>query len=308
MVAALLGVLLFPSSLLSQTALDSLVLRLSAMTAVSGYERAMADTVLKLLPEAERDRAGNILLTLGSGEPRRLLACALDEPGYVIGGIRPDGYLTLRRVGPNPGPLFDQQLEGQRVRVWGRRGGVPGVVAVRSVHLTRGRSGLTETPFTFDDALVDVGAASAAEVARLGIEVLSPVALEKRPHRYADSLVAAPSVARRAGCAALLDAARGGATPAGGTVVVAFLVEQAFTQRGLLSVARNLGPFTRTALIDRGSTRDLVADRPAPDPRLGAFEVWLLPSRYGDTAVETISLNDVAALRQGLMLRIQGAE
>lgn len=172
MVAALLGVLLFPSSLLSQTALDSLVLRLSAMTAVSGYERAMADTVLKLLPEAERDRAGNILLTLGSGEPRRLLACALDEPGYVIGGIRPDGYLTLRRVGPNPGPLFDQQLEGQRVRVWGRRGGVPGVVAVRSVHLTRGRSGLTETPFTFDDALVDVGAASAAEVARLGIEVL----------------------------------------------------------------------------------------------------------------------------------------
>jgi putative aminopeptidase FrvX len=34
--------------------------------------------------------------------------------------------------------LFDQQLEGQRVTVFGQRGPVPAVVAVRSVHLTRG--------------------------------------------------------------------------------------------------------------------------------------------------------------------------
>ena len=45
-------------------------------------------------------------------------------------------------------PLFDQQLEGHRVTVQGRRGPVPGVVAVRSIHLSRGRNAPSEAPFT----------------------------------------------------------------------------------------------------------------------------------------------------------------
>ncbi len=293
--------------LAAQDPLEPLVTRLAAMTAVSGYEHAVTDTLLTLLPGAERDRAGSVLLTLGSGEPRRLIACGLDEPGFVIGNIRADGYLTLRRVGPNPQPLFDQQLEGQRITVWGRKGAVPGVVGIHSVHLTRGRSA-SEAPFTFDSAFVDIGARSAAEARALGVEVLAPLALEKRPHRYADSLLAGPAVTRRAACAALLEAAQA-ATPARGTVIIAFVGEQLFTQRGLLTVARNLGPFTTTILLDRGATRDVITERQSPDPRyLGKVETWLLPSRYPGSAVETVSFPDVAALRQSLTLRIRGSE
>src|SRR2546422_10821850 len=121
-----------PSVRLSAQSVDALAVRFAAMTAVTGLEQAMTDTLLTLLPGSIRDRAGNVTVSLGSGTPRRLVACALDEVGYVVGNITPDGYLTLRRVGAPPTPLFDQQLEGERVTVFGARGAVPGVGAVKS--------------------------------------------------------------------------------------------------------------------------------------------------------------------------------
>ncbi|MGH7674158.1 MAG: hypothetical protein ACREMV_02705, partial [Gemmatimonadales bacterium] len=65
-----------------------LAVRLAGMTAVTGYERGMADSLVALLPGSARDRAGNVTLALGTGEPRRLVACPLDEVGYVVGGVR----------------------------------------------------------------------------------------------------------------------------------------------------------------------------------------------------------------------------
>src|SRR6201981_1182157 len=142
---ALLFLSVFPSfRCLSAQAVDPRARRFAGMTAVTGFEQSMGDSLLALLPGSVRDRAGNVTLTLGQGAPKRLLSCPLDEVGYVVGNILPDGYLLLRRVGGAPRlayPLFDQQLEGERVTVFGARGAVPGVVAVRSTHLTRGRGG-----------------------------------------------------------------------------------------------------------------------------------------------------------------------
>src|SRR5690242_18939785 len=95
-----------------------LAVRLAGMTAVTGYEQAMVDTLLTLRPGAERDRAGNAVLEIASGTPRRLAACPLDETGYAVGRVRPDGWLTLHRSPARVrgrGPLFDQRLDGQRV-------------------------------------------------------------------------------------------------------------------------------------------------------------------------------------------------
>ncbi len=283
---------------------EALAERLAAMTAVTGYEQAMVDSLLHLLPAARRDRAGNAVITLGTGEPRRLFACPLDEPGYVIGGIRDDGWLTLRRVGPAPGPLFDQQLEGQRVLVFGLVGPVPGVVAVRSTHLARGRSA-SDDPFSIDQAYLDVGASSPAEVEKLGIAVLSPVTLAKRPHRYGQELLAAPAAARRGACAALATASLG--TPAGiasGQLVIAFTVESRITRRGILTLGNALGPFASTVIVD-GGDEDLgqlseAVDTTLPPGRFGRVLLWSLPRRYGGTPVETIAMPDVANLERRL--------
>lgn len=282
---ALLLLAALPPFRLSAQGLDALSLRFASMTAVTGLEQAMGDSLLTLLPGSTRDRAGNVTLTLGQGAPKRLLTCPLDEVGYVVGNILPDGYLLLRRVGGGPRlayPLFDQQLEGERVTVFGARGPVPGVVAVRSTHLTRGRGlGSPDPAFTVDNAYVDVGAASAAEVQRLGVAVLTPVSLTKQPHVYGKRLLAAPAAGRRAACAALVTAVQ--AKPSvHGTVVVAFTTQSLyFGNAGLETVTRLLGPFDESKTVS-------------------------LPVKYQDTAVETVELGAADALVKELVAWTEG--
>jgi len=274
--------------LAAQGDLDRLAIRFASMTAVTGLEQAMTDSLRALFPGSVRDRAGNVTLTLGQGSPKRLCTCPLDEVGYVVGNILPDGYLLLRRVGGggrSASPLFDQQLEGHRVTVFGTRGAVPGVVAVKSTHLTRGRvatgGGAPDPVFTVDNAYVDVGATSAAEVQSLGITVLAPVSLAKRPQLYGERLLAAPAAGRRAACAALAAAVQAKPTVKG-TVVVAFTVQSLYaSDAGLASVKALLGPFddVKTAV---------------------------LPARYADTAVETVALADADRLVRDIAQWMEG--
>jgi putative aminopeptidase FrvX len=284
------------------SSLEALVVRLAGMTAVTGYEQRMADSLLALLPGATRDRAGNVVRGAGGGEGRILMVCPLDEPGWVVGHVRPDGFLTLRRSPGRSSPQRDAQLEGARVAVHGRRGTIPGVVAVRSIHLTRGRA-TSDSRFTADSAYLDVGAGSANDVARLGVGVLSVVTLAKRPHRYGTDLVAAPVVGRRAACAALLDAVlAAGATRA----VVAFAVEQELQERGLATLGRAAGPFAETLLIDAAGT-GATADSAQSWPGLGKVTHLALPVRYAGTPVETVSLADVTHLRREIATRLEAA-
>src|SRR2546428_10388432 len=95
---------------------DRLALRFASMTAVTGLERSRVDSLRALFPGSTRDHAGNVTLTLGQGSPKRLFTCPLDEVGYVVGNILPDGFLLLRRVGgggagANGPPLVDLQID-----------------------------------------------------------------------------------------------------------------------------------------------------------------------------------------------------
>ena len=291
-------------------------MRLAAMTAVTGYEQSLIDSMLVLLPGGVRDHAGDAVMVLGGGPRRRLVACPVSEPGFVVGQVREDGWLTLRRAPGRASPSLEREIEGQRVTVFGRRGPVPGVVAVRSIHLTRGRGTTGEGGFTVDSAYVDIGAASRAEVAGAGVEVLSPVALAKRPQRYGSDLLAAPMAARRTACAALAVAARGataeqGMVPRGESVVVAFVVEQDLTARGLGTLAHARGPFAETLVVDGAAgvpgavargTDTLAARWPA----LGTVTRWSLGARYPASAVETTSLGGADTLSGALSRWIRG--
>ena len=130
---------------------------------------------------------------------------------------------------------------------------------------------------------MDVGAVSRAEVTALGLGILTPVSLAKRPHRYGDrgALLAAPVAGRRAACSALAAAAL--AKPrVRGTVVIAFTVQSLYAvNAGLNSVKALQGPFDET--------RELT-----------------LTVRYPDTAVETVALADAEALMRSVVEWIGG--
>src|SRR5208282_380658 len=142
-----------------------------ALAAAPGHERAAMNIVAASIPGWTRDSLGNLIMRRGSGTPRRVVACGVDEAAYVVSEIREDGYLRLQGSGrARRSPLWDQFQEGQRIRIITRTGDVPAVVGVRSTHLWRLRSA-PEAIVTVEDLWVDAGARSRAEVAHLGIAV-----------------------------------------------------------------------------------------------------------------------------------------
>jgi putative aminopeptidase FrvX len=224
-------------------------LRIPAVTGHEGAAAAFVRSRLVGLPggSVESDALGNVVVTLGSGSPRRLVACPLDEPGFVVSHIQEDGYLRLASSGNAPvGALWEQAHQGQPVFIGGKRGLVPGGVALPSTHLLQGRS-LPDVPFRIADAYVDVGAQNAAEVAALGIRLLDPATLVRRPLRLADGLVAGPGARGKGAALALAEAARRFAASGGGagagTVIFAWTTQGLFDEAGLKYLARQRGPF-----------------------------------------------------------------
>lgn len=343
-VAILLLLALSPD--LHAATLDEEVGALLEVVAVSGRERPAADFIagrLAGLP-ATRDALGDVVLTVGSGEPRRLAACALGEPGLIVSSIREDGYLRVVPDGSRLlGALWTQSFEGQTVVIGGSQGWRAGAVVLPSVHLQQGAKGLREPPFSAEDLYIDAGAESAAEVAAMGIRLIDPVALLRRPSKLAGGLVAAPAAAQKAACAALADAARRySVAQEPGTVVFAWTVSDGLNRAGLQRIARQRGPFQEVLLMGAGFGWEAVEGKPpapkplpvpgsgpisagklpaaltgtvaAPhlepggEPEWGAARVGYLglPARYPGTPVETIALRDVQALSAALLRALGG--
>jgi putative aminopeptidase FrvX len=309
------------------------------VVAVAGREEPAADFIagrLAGLP-TRRDSLGDVVLTLGSGEPRRLVACALGEPGLIVSGIREDGYLRVVPAGTGLlGALWIQSFEGQTVVIGGAQGWRPGAVVLPSVHLRQGEKA-RERSFTAEDAYIDVGAGSAAEVAALGIRLMDPVALVRRPSKMAGGLVAAPFAAQKGACAALADAARRYRSfPGTGTVVFAWTVSDRLNQAGLQHVLQEQGPFQEAVLLDSGFGWETAEGKPPvrkelPAPGSGSIGAGKLaekltvaphvaaeiegvarvsyrglPSRYTGTPVETISLTDAQGLADAVLRSLGG--
>ena len=107
--------------------------------AVSGYENQLTDKIHADMKDlhAETDNLGDVIVTLGSGAPHRLLVAPIDEPGFVVSEITPDGYLRVQRLPQGGLPaIFNEMYAAQPVRIETSAGKwIDGVVAGLSVHL-----------------------------------------------------------------------------------------------------------------------------------------------------------------------------
>lgn len=344
--AALLLLALAPP--LQAVTLDQEVEAFLQVPSVVGREEPMADLVANRLAglPVERDALGNVRVTVGSGSPRRLVACPMGEPGYVVSRIRDNGYLQLVPAsGAATGSLWDQAHQGQTVVIGGTHGWVPGAVVLPSVHLLQGRSGPPEKPFAVDDAWVDVGAESAAEVQALGIRLLDAVALIRRPSRLEGGLIAGPFSRLKGACAALVETARRlHAAPGKGTTVFAWTTLDLLNGKGVEHLVRKTGPFDEILFASLGfgweQKEQSVPPVPVPLPRpgsglLGAGDLppgfpsqqaphmvqdsdgpppwgkarvgyFGLPALYTGTPVETIALADAGRLADALETALAG--
>ncbi len=314
------------------------IVAMARTPSVPGREHLAAAHVRELLAglDVQTDALGSLTLTLGEGEPRRLITVPLDEPGYVVSRIDDRGNLRLTPVGQGyRRTLAHQALEGNEVTIVTGTGVVPGAVGVPSAHLTSfAREPVAQWPaFAWQDAYVDVGAAGAGEAAALGIRLMDTVTLIKRPTVMRGELVAAPSVQVKAAAVALAEAAhRIAASPGTGTTVLAWTALELLNGKGLEAVVHDAGSFDEVMIFSRNfgwgvegrafielATPPLGAGVLAADvlagtteavhremfrypytggPAWGEAELHFvgLPTRYQDTPVETVSASDGAAL------------
>ena len=222
----------------SSTGFDNSVLREFVETpAIPGYESALAAKIRARLAalHPKTDNLNDVLVTIGSGSPVRLIVAPMDEPGYVVSNITPEGYLQLQRL-PQFGvlPLFNELYSAQPVQVQTASGKwIPGVVAGLSVHLQPGRRNPPD-PDDIENMYVDIGATSAADAQRLGAKLLSPVVLDRTVYDMGSGFETSPAIGDRFGDAALVELLRRiDASKINGTLVVAFAAQQWAGARGL---------------------------------------------------------------------------
>lgn len=275
-----------------------------ALDAPPGWEHLATDVLLRSMPGWKRDALGNLVLRKGSGSPRRVVACALDRPGFAVTEITDAGYLRLREAGSaRQHSLWNQFHEGQRIRVLARGGAVSGVVTVKSTHLQRGRS--PNAPVTtLDDLWVDVGAASSDEVRRLGIEMLDPVVRDSSGWSYGD-FAAGPLAGVRVGCAAVAGAASGAVSS--GETIFLLTTLRSFGHDGLEAALRALGPVDQVTLVDQfteatnnsGGVAQRKVDKPPYLPEstgLTSLTTLAVKVRFPGSLVESVQLADANAL------------
>lgn len=149
------------------------------------------------------DVHGNSFAELSSARrPRVMLAGHVDEIGLQITHVDENGFLYVDGIGG-----WDPQvLVGQRVRVMGRDGDVPGVVGKKPIHLLKPdeRKKVTE----IQEVWIDLGASSAEKVQELGVRVGDALVLAPGFLRLSGDRIASRAIDNRVGAYVVLEALR----------------------------------------------------------------------------------------------------
>ncbi len=173
----------------------------------SGFEtgpaRVWREEARTFADEVWTDVTGNSVAAVNpGGGPRVMMAGHIDEIGLQITHVDENGFLFFDVIGG-----WDAQvLVGQRVRVMGRDGAVPGVIGKKPIHLLKKEE--REKATEVKELWVDLGASSALEVAELGIRVGDPMVLAAGLVRLAGDRIASRAVDNRIGAFVVLEALR----------------------------------------------------------------------------------------------------
>ena len=169
------------------------------------------------------DVTGNSFASVNpDGRPRVMMAGHVDEIGLQVTHIDKDGFLYFDGIGG-----WDPQvLVGQRVRILGRDGEVPGVIGKKPIHLMLVADRTKASRIR--DLWIDVGAEDREATVKLGLRVGDPAVIDASLVRLAGDRIASRAIDNRIGAYVVLEALRRLAESPGsaGTVAVATAQEE----------------------------------------------------------------------------------
>lgn len=243
----------------------TLIEQLTQISGVSGNEEHVASLIQSLLPESvvtEMDSIGNLTCTIqGTSKeaPTVLLAAHMDEVGFMVNDILPNGFLRLSMLGgwntltlPSS-PVHIINREGENVR---------GTIGQISPHFLKKGDPITAPDI--DDIYVDIGAMSDESVKNDYHIDLGCIVVPISPfyHNKKSDLLFSKAFDDRIGVAALIELAhKVVSSPIPSTLILAFTVQEEVGVRG----AKVLSHYVKAdmALIVEGPPADDVPGGPA---------------------------------------------
>ena len=211
---------------------------------LSGHEERVAALIrARLAAEgivSRVDRMGNVIATF-EGDPEApsvMLFTHMDQLGFFVRRIEPDGLVRVERMGG----VSERAMAAQAVVLCvGEGRDVPGIIMNKAHHAT--------TPdekykvLTAPQITIDTGHGSKAALEAAGVQIGTPVIYRPQVIELDGDRIAGTSVDDRAGCAVLLEIARGLSLRMDGpTVHLVFSVQEEFNLRGAQVAAQSLTP------------------------------------------------------------------
>lgn len=211
---------------------------------LSGHEERVAALIrARLAAEgltSRVDRMGNVIATF-EGDPEApsvMLFTHMDQLGFFVRRIEADGLVRVERMGG----VSERAMAAQAVTLCvGEGRDVPGIIMNKAHHAT--------TPdekykvLTAPQIMIDTGHGSKAALEAAGVQIGTPVVYRPQVIELSGDRIAGTSVDDRAGCAVLLEIARGLSLRVDGpTVHLVFSVQEEFNLRGALVAAQTLTP------------------------------------------------------------------
>ncbi len=252
---------------------------LAAIDAVAGHEaplvRHLQGALESVCDEVTVDAVGNLYAVRRGDQdgPTVMIAAHTDEIGLMVKAVEPDGFLRIETIGG----VIPSTLPARLVRVRGHLG----VVGVKAGHY-QSAAERSSAP-AVRDTYVDVGAASAASVAAMGIAVGDPLSFvsEVRTFGHHGDRVVGKAIDDRLGCAVLAQLLEEGPPPAG-TLVAAFTSQEEVGLKGAGVAGTRWQPDLAVALdtMPSGDTPDLDRKRDL-DVAIGAGPVLQVAAGAG---------------------------
>jgi len=221
--------------------MENLLREMALIPALAGAEQKMAAYMEKKFKEigyeTTIDTFGNCIARVNgtdSKAPTIMVFGHMDQLGFMVRRIDPDGFIRLERLGGIP----EKVLPATPVQIQTENGEmIDGLIGVKSHHVTPAEEKYKVD--TYMNLYVDIGATSREQVAALGIEVGAPVVYKPNFVKLQGTRAYGTSFDNRVACAIVIDMAyRLKENPPEATVYLVGSVQEEYNLRGAMMAAR----------------------------------------------------------------------
>ncbi|NHK30279.1 MAG: M42 family metallopeptidase [Asgard group archaeon] len=218
---------------------------LSQIVGVSSRESRVVKAIKKkienLVDDIVIDISGNLIATIKGTEkdaPTLMLDAHTDEIGLMVRHITDDGFIYFAKIGG----FIDLLFPGQTVIFVpddAKKKPVYGIIGIKPPHITSGEVKIPKA----EELAIDIGASSAKEAAKWGIEVGTTGTLLGEFRKKPNGRVIGKAFDDRTGCVVLIEIIRRlSADKPKGTVVFNFASAEEVGGRGATTAAYTINP------------------------------------------------------------------